>query len=707
MTDDDRTALDQADALIAEGRLSEACLIARQIVVARPETWRAALTLLTAVEAARPGLAPGARELVEGLTSRVESGRRPSEKDSVRLGRALYAHHEVQAARSIADHLIVDFPEGFHGSVFKYELELALAQYDDAVAVIERLIEKRAGQDVAWLRRLMVDGLMKAGRPGQAAALLDSLKEPDSFGLLFARMTAQIATGALTEARDTGLRLVHEFNAVDKRIRGLARSLAAAGGQREAILVLEEAARRSPRDPMLWEDLAALLTQVGEVAIALAANRAAIEIEPSARRLYRRGVGEVTLGRLAEADATLAQLAALAPDEAEVNALRAQILEARGDTAAQRAAESEVAAILRLNGTARIGSRTSSKILGIIACEGMGDFAYQAMALATIKRQFASAHLTVLINNDLPYKPVVLGFIPDIDVVQDCAEQPLRVDVIGTHGRAYPKDLIFTPGNLSASLIGRFDRTATMRVPDDREDRLRAELLATGADPDRWFMVMHYRQGSTFPLQGTGHRDVAPDTFHAMARHVVEKLGGQVLRLGHAGMDPIPDLPGYVDISQTSVELQIYATARARFMLGTDSGPCGYAAGFRTPILKSNTFSEEGAFYPTDILMPKNVINWRGDALDLSQITADRLLEFKSISRYGEMISFADNSFEQLRHGVELLHAETGEVEGWRMEPPARVEPPCPDALTWPPHRRNSRIMPMSELSGRPLWRVD
>jgi len=703
MTDNDRSALDQADALIAEGRTTAAARIARQIVVARPDAWRAGVTLLIAVDAADPSRTPAARELAQSLKAQVAQGLPLSPKDAVRLGRNLFKHEEVQAARAIADYLVAAFPGDKHGTPFKYEVELATAQYDDAVAVIERQIERRAGEDVTWLRRLLVEGLMKSGRPAQAAAVLESLEEPDSFALLHARMTAQIATGALAQARDTGLRLVHEFDAVDKRIRGLAKNLAAAGGQREAILVLEEAARRSPRDPMLWEDLAALLTQVGEVAIGLAANRAAVEIEPSARRLYRRGVGEVALGRLAEADATLAQLAALAPGEAEVHALRAQLQEAKGDAAAARSSEEEVAALVRRKGTVKIGGRHSPRILGIIGCEGMGDFAYQAMALATIKRQFESAHLTALYNNDSPFKPVMLGFIPELDLIEDCAGQPFRIDTVP----APAKNLIFTSAELSATLLGRFDRTATMRVPEDREDRLRAELVAAGADPDRWFMVMHYRQGSTFPHQGTGHRDVSPDTFHTMARHVVEKLGGQVMRLGHAGMDPIPALPGYVDLSRASIELQMYATARARFMLGTDSGPCGYAAGFRTPILKSNSFSEEGAFYPTDILMPKNVINWRGDVLDLSKTTADRLLEFKSISAYGEMISFLDNSFEQLRHGVELLHAETSEVQGWRFEPPARDEPDCPDALAWPPHRRNSRIMPMSELSGRPLWRVD
>ncbi|MDB5438921.1 MAG: hypothetical protein JWM33_1348, partial [Caulobacteraceae bacterium] len=627
MTDGDRVALDKADALVAEGRLTAACRLARQIVVARPDNWRAGLTLLTAVDAANPALAPAGHDLLQRLRPLIDSGHGLDQKDAVRLGRFLFEHHEVQAARAMADYLVATFPGGKYGPIFKYDLELALAQYDDAFAVIERLIEARPGKEGPGLRHLYVKGLMIAGRHQQASAVLDAIKEPDNPARLYVRVAGQIAARAHAEARETGLRLVREFGAVEKPIRRLAVNLAASGGERDAIAVLEEATRRSPRDPLLWEDLAVLLARVGETAAALQANRAAIEIEPSARRLYRRGHCEVALGLLEEADATLTQLAELAPDEVEFYALKAQIQRARGGAKAARKAERRVADLVRLNGTKPIGGSGSQKIIGIIDAHGMGDFTYQAMVLATIKRQFASAHLTAQFNNDAPYKEVVLGFIPELDVVEDGAIQPFRVDVVETTS----KSRIFTPGNLSATLLGRFDRTATMRVPADREDRLRAELVAAGANPDRWLMVMHYRQGSTFPLQGSGHRDVSPDTFHAVARHVIETLGGQVLRLGHAGMDAIPDLPGYVDLSNASVELQIYATARARFMLGTDSGPCGYAAGFRTPILKSNSFSEEGAFYPTDILMPKNVVNWRGEVMDLSKVTADRLLEFKSI----------------------------------------------------------------------------
>lgn len=707
MTDDDRIALDQADALIAEGRLSAACNIARRIVAATPDNWRAGVTLLAAVTAANPALVPAGQALLDRLAPLVRSGRPVWEKDAVRLGRFLLEHREVQAARAIADHQLAQFPLGRHAPIFKYDLEFALGQYDAAFPPIERLIEAGPAEDAPAHRQRLVEGLIKAGRGAQATAVLDALDEPDSARRLANRMAGEIAGGALTAARETGLRLVRDFGSVDKHMRRLTGQLAAAGGEREAIVVLAEAARRAPGDAALWDDLAVLLARGGELAAALEANQAAVAIEPSAPRLYRRGVCEVGLQRLDQAETTLAELARTAPDDAEFHALAAHIQQAKGDGRAALASEKIVANFLRRGGTRRIARQSSLRIVGIIGADGMGDFMYQAMVLATIKRQFSSAHATLIFTNDAPYKDVVLGFMPDLDATVDFANQPYRVDMAGKAPPEYPAHLTFTPATLSPTLLGRFDRTATMRVPQDREDRLRAELVAAGVDPSRWFMVMHYRQGSTFPLQLKSQRDVSPTTFHAMALHVIESLGGQVLRLGHAGMDPIPESPGYVDLSRASIELQVYATARARFMLGTDSGPCGYAAGFRTPILKSNSFSEEGAFYPTDILMPKNVVNWRGEVLNLAQITRHRLLEFKSLEPYGELISFADNTFEQLRYGVELLHAETADIQGWRLAPPARVEPDCPDALAWPPMRRNSRIMPMSELAGRPLWKLD
>ncbi len=337
----------------------------------------------------------------------------------------------------------------------------------------------------------------------------------------------------------------------------------------------------------------------------------------------------IRLGRLDDAQRAVDRLLATRPHRIVAGFVTAELARARGQDAAVFDADLMSAAAFGSTVKVNRGQRVS--ILGIIGAHGLGDFIYQLLVLATLKRQFETAVLTLIYSDDRSYKADVLRFCPDLDRVLDYGGQSLNMPVPTKDWDEYRYHFIFPQPALSPTLLMRYARTASLTPPGPECERLAEALTARGVDPTRWFVTSHYRQSSTFPHLLASQRDVDGGAFHDLARYICEDLGGQVIRLGHKGMDPIPEIPGYIDLSAASLELQLFASSKARFMVGCDSGPAAYATAFKTPLLKTNTFSEDGVFYPHDLLLPKNIVNWKDEVLSLGGLMEDRLVFFKRL----------------------------------------------------------------------------
>ena len=91
---------------------------------------------------------------------------------------------------------------------------------------------------------------------------------------------------------------------------------------------------------------------------------------------------------------------------------------------------------------------------------------------------------------------------------------------------------------------------ATLRIPDWYTDEAKATLVGLGLDPGNWFACLHVREDGY--RRETGHprsvRDIAP--YVDLIDHIIDGLGGQVVRIGDPTMSEIPARKGLVDLSK-------------------------------------------------------------------------------------------------------------------------------------------------------------
>lgn len=86
--------------------------------------------------------------------------------------------------------------------------------------------------------------------------------------------------------------------------------------------------------------------------------------------------------------------------------------------------------------------------------------------------------------------------------------------------------------------------------------------------------------------------------------------GYKVVRLGHPGMKPLPDMEGVIDLAQAPHDplLDVVAMAHARFFMGPDSGPGSVAGAFATPSLVTDLYPvTRRPTLPGDLYVPRLV----------------------------------------------------------------------------------------------------
>jgi hypothetical protein len=220
----------------------------------------------------------------------------------------------------------------------------------------------------------------------------------------------------------------------------------------------------------------------------------------------------------------------------------------------------------------------------------LGDFIIMNLYAAAVKCQFTDAFMTLYFHDDRPYKKDILDLNPHLNKALEAGPTvnlPIEyfygfgdramlpgADQFIKMGLAFP-DVILTPSMVSARDPLRFDYLPYLAIPTPRQAVLDQELVDLGLDPNRWFCCLYYREPGYKPGAGVPRRDVSPEPYRQITEWIIRDLGGQVVRIGHPGMTPFPDMPGFVDLSRLEDRfmLQANAVARARFGVVTDSGP--------------------------------------------------------------------------------------------------------------------------------------
>ena len=114
---------------------------------------------------------------------------------------------------------------------------------------------------------------------------------------------------------------------------------------------------------------------------------------------------------------------------------------------------------------------------------------------------------------------------------------------------------------------------------------------AAGIDPDSPLVILHVRDAGYHRIEKQSFRDSTIENYHAAIAYLLD-AGYQVIRIGDSGMRPFAVAhPKYFElpfVEDYRHELDQYLIARARFMIGCQSGPCAFARAFGTPLLTVN-----------------------------------------------------------------------------------------------------------------------
>jgi len=316
------------------------------------------------------------------------------------------------------------------------------------------------------------------------------------------------------------------------------------------------------------------------------------------------------------------------------------------------------------------------RIFAALLHRTLGDFTDQLVFACTMKENVENAILNVHYRPDRPYKEQIISVAPQVkrawplkdgipfDFFDTAAEPPIEMPHGWRENICHYPDIVLTPSNSNFEKMSNFREHAKFTVPDASywDENLRLKVSSS------WFAVIHYRD-PTYSFRGPQvDRDFNPQDALPVYDEILN-AGGQVVRIGHKGMQPLPKKMGMIDLSEENFFLQTAAISHARFFFEfSPSGPSHLAMPFGCPLLRCNQTTIGNNFSDQVVVMPKRVI--RDDGMDE---TLDFIQSGDFNSRdLGEAKShrLLPNTPDQLLEGLSLLLRYTKD-EGWR-------KPPCP-----------------------------
>jgi putative glycosyltransferase (TIGR04372 family) len=221
---------------------------------------------------------------------------------------------------------------------------------------------------------------------------------------------------------------------------------------------------------------------------------------------------------------------------------------------------------------------------------------------------------------------------PHFAMIEDVIIPPHSMKIFPTFayragdGDAYPK-------NLAYALVNR--EWAKRRLPPvlsltpEHHERGLAVLGEMGVPKDAWYALLHVRSASFNDDGGANHnslRNAALESYLPAIRRIVE-AGGWVLRMGDAGMPPLPAMPGVVDYARSAWKsdwMDAFLCGSSAFAVVTQSGLLHICQAFGVPVVLTN-------------VLPNSILALRADDLviprKLHSRAEDRILSFREAYR--------------------------------------------------------------------------
>ena len=351
-------------------------------------------------------------------------------------------------------------------------------------------------------------------------------------------------------------------------------------------------------------------------------------------------------------------------------------------------------------------------IFAMLLDRALGDFVMRNLVAASIAASLEGGRLQVYYRDDRPYKSSIIALNPHVDkvwtapgpagmpmdVFDVAADAPVKVDNPKwyTDFAASP-DLVLTPTMLDQRILRSLPVVARYQIPDNEVSVLNDGLLERGLDPDRWFCVVHYREPNFIARGANAFRDVDPVVAQEITRYIIEDLGGQVVRIGHPGMEKFPAMPGFIDLSgvENGLLLHCLAISRARFFFEvSSSGPSMLAIAFGVPLVRCNSVDLEAPLCENSIELPMHVISPDGRRVPQELALRKRLISTVSILNVlgRDGFRFQQNGIGELRAAARDIVNRTADCLGWR-DVDNSSDRFDRSSLDWPPQRNMEKAI--------------
>jgi len=324
----------------------------------------------------------------------------------------------------------------------------------------------------------------------------------------------------------------------------------------------------------------------------------------------------------------------------------------------------------------------------------VGDFAGQNVFAASVKRLFRYAKLFCYYRNDRPYKTdiifmnpyidrAIVGSDPNVGLLSDYFDQSwqppfsLSMPIWVENGMSRP-DLLLTPSMMDLSCIQTFPNIGYLSITGDRAARDQQRLVDLGLDPNRWFCCIHYRE-ITYEFRAYhSARNVSHVPFQDVTNFIIDKLGGQVVRLGHVGMQAFQQRPGLIDLTLVadSFSVQAFAFSRAKFNLASCSGMNALSAMLGTPIARVDVVDLGDVNNDHDIVLLQHLFDANGRRVPLDEALELGLYHTNSEGHLRPGYRFMENTSAELMRCAKIMYDSTQDCPAWREHVVSHVENP-------------------------------
>ena len=345
------------------------------------------------------------------------------------------------------------------------------------------------------------------------------------------------------------------------------------------------------------------------------------------------------------------------------------------------------------------------RIFSYISPRALGDVVLLSLFASSVAELFDDSELVIYYRDDRPYKagivscirnakrvlkPASAGGTLPIELFDMAGWRPSVADELNAPEIRGPNlilsQTVFQEGMLNSIPL------ATLAPPPEKIDPSDSALMELGLDPERWVATIYWEEpGYGFrPLEPW--REIAdPEPYIAVIRHIIENLGGQVVRLGHPSPTALPKMKGLIDLAHVpdSEWLQLYAVWISRFLCSSLSGPLSYGPAFNVPTVVTDQRSCLGVYRAHDYIVTQGR-RFGGKILRGQEAFAAGLLY-----DWGkDPAKYVANTAQELIAAADEMYGITGNCVGWR----AHQDPPIPTT------RPNKLCMPLPVVARPELF---